>query len=306
MKTKCSFTKLIILFQNRTETNHHRTILKDYSIYYGGLLTFHYPYNEKLYLLKSFIKQGNLMQNRYVADVGNLGKYGLLRYITKTNLSLGINWYLVPDENNNEDGKYISYLEKNDYSQCDEELYYIMKKIINEDRRNIDSIQESDIFPANTLFNKELLDYHKETDWNHRNELRNNWHHRALEKLCSSDIVFLDPDNGLQVKSTSLTSEKGNKYIGYKELEDYYNLGLSIIFYNHRERKPEEEYLNKFRRLKEDDAFKNSAVTGLKFKRGTTRDYIFILQQQHADAVKDSLNSLMDSKWKEHFSILNI
>lgn len=69
--------------------------------------------------------------------------------------------------------------------------------------------------------------------------------------MQDSDIVFLDPDNGLQVRSTSLTSEKGNKYIGDKELEDYFKLGLSIVFYNHRERKPEEEYLNKFRKLKE-------------------------------------------------------
>ena len=45
------------------------------------------------------------------------------------------------------------------------------------------------------------------------------------------------------VKSTSLTSVKGNKYIEYNGLEDYINLGKSIIFYNHRERKPEEEFM---------------------------------------------------------------
>lgn len=138
------------------------------------------------------------------------------------------------------------------------------------------------------------------------NELRKKWHEKALEKLCGSEIVFLDPDNGLQVLSTSLTSEKGNKYIGYKELEDYFNLGTSIIFYNHRERKPEEEYLNKFRKLKENKIFKNSTILGLKFRRGTIRDYIFILQPQHVNTVKDCCNSLLDSNWKEHFSMLNI
>jgi len=53
-------------------------------------------------------------------------------------LALGVNWYLVPDENNNEDGKYISYLEKDDYRQCNEELYNILKKIVAENKRNID------------------------------------------------------------------------------------------------------------------------------------------------------------------------
>jgi hypothetical protein len=36
------------------------------------------------------------MQDRYVADVGNFGKYELLRNIAKTNLIIGINWYLTP------------------------------------------------------------------------------------------------------------------------------------------------------------------------------------------------------------------
>lgn len=256
--------------------------------------------------MKGFYKAGDLMQNRYIADVGDFGKYGLLRYITKTNLILGVNWYLNPDENNNKDGKHISYIKKDDYRQCDEELFDIVKRIIVENKRNVDSIEKLGVLPKNTIFNKEILGYYKETNWIHRSELRKNWHKRALEKLRSSDIVFLDPDNGLQVKSTSLTAEKGNKYIGHNELEDYFSLGLSILFYNHRERKPEEEYLNKFKILKENNIFKNSTIMGLKFKRGTIRDYIFILQPQHICLVKDSCNSFLDTKWKDHFSKLNL
>ena len=85
-----------------------------------------------------------------------------------------------------------------------------------------------------------------------------------------------------------------------------FNQNKSIIFYNHRERKPEEEYLNKFRKLKEIDTFKNSAIMGLKFRRGTIRFYIFVLQPQHVCIVKDCCDSLLDSEWKEHFSLLNI
>lgn len=246
------------------------------------------------------------MQNRYVADVGDFGKYGLLRYLTKANLLLGINWYLVTDESGNNDGKHVLYLENEKYRKCDEELYYILKNINDKSKRNVDSIQQSTIFPDNTLFYKEILDYKKETNWIKRNELRKNWHERALKYLSGSDIIFLDPDNGLQVKSKSLTSEKGNKYIGYNELEDYFNLGKSIIFYNHRERKPEEEYLNKFRQLKECSTFKTSQIIGLKFKRGTIRDYIFILQPKHVNAIKFCCNSLLNSNWNEHFSMLNM
>ena len=48
------------------------------------------------------------MQNRYVGDVGDFGKYALLRRIGKAGLSLGVNWYLTPDESHNSNGKYTS------------------------------------------------------------------------------------------------------------------------------------------------------------------------------------------------------
>jgi len=56
------------------------------------------------------------MQNRYTADIGDFGKYGLLRALCSTvddgsKLRLGVVWYLVPDESHNADGKFIQYLD---------------------------------------------------------------------------------------------------------------------------------------------------------------------------------------------------
>lgn len=43
------------------------------------------------------------MQDRYTGDIGDFAKYGLLRYILdRVDMTLGINWYLVPDEAHNE------------------------------------------------------------------------------------------------------------------------------------------------------------------------------------------------------------
>ncbi len=49
------------------------------------------------------------MQDRYVGDVGDFGKYGLLRALSgpfksEAVLSLGMVWYLVPDQGNGGDG----------------------------------------------------------------------------------------------------------------------------------------------------------------------------------------------------------
>ena len=49
------------------------------------------------------------MQNRYAGDVGDFGKLGMLRAIASSAMKIGVNWYLVPDEGHNDDGKHIGY-----------------------------------------------------------------------------------------------------------------------------------------------------------------------------------------------------
>lgn len=52
------------------------------------------------------------MQNRYAGDVGDFGKYGLLRCLCGEPplLSLGVVWYLVSDEQCDQDAKHTRYL----------------------------------------------------------------------------------------------------------------------------------------------------------------------------------------------------
>lgn len=246
------------------------------------------------------------MQNRYVADVGDYGKYGLLRNISKSNLALGINWYLAPDESHNADGKHTAYLNNNSDRYFDNELYDILKGIIDNGNRDVHYIHDSGILPERTVYYDRVLDLSKTEDYLERQRIRQSWHLEAMKKLQSCEIVFLDPDNGLQVKSVSLTGIKGNKYIGINELIDYCIHGKSVIFYNHRERKSEEEYLNKFRDLKRDSAFVGYSWLGLKYIRGTIRDYIFIIHPRHFDEIKSLIGEFLNTQWNSVFSLLYI
>ena len=58
------------------------------------------------------------MQDRYFGDVGDFGKYGLLRVLSgfwaEPRLKLGVVWYLFPNETHNADGGLISYLQRKD------------------------------------------------------------------------------------------------------------------------------------------------------------------------------------------------
>ena len=61
------------------------------------------------------------MKNQYVGDIGDYGKYALLRTLIAKEYSMGVNWYLTPDDGNT-DGKYTDYLKKENDS-LDEELF---------------------------------------------------------------------------------------------------------------------------------------------------------------------------------------
>ena len=62
------------------------------------------------------------MQNRYTGDIGDFSKLGLLRALRNAGLSIGLNWYLTPDETHNSNGRHVSCLDQDEYRKCDEEL----------------------------------------------------------------------------------------------------------------------------------------------------------------------------------------
>ena len=104
------------------------------------------------------------MQNRYVGDVGDFGKYGLLRRLVGSNsderLRLGVIWCLFPNESHNSDGKHISYLSGRGggFRDCDKELYDRLREMLfNETglivaNRSTVIVESRNILPARTVF----------------------------------------------------------------------------------------------------------------------------------------------------------
>ncbi len=121
-----------------------------------------------------------------------------------------------------------------------------------------------------------------------------------------ADIVFLDPDNGLLVKSVSTGSVKSNKYVISNEIAEYYAAGKSVIIYNHRCREQETVYLQCFNWKYENSILKDAVIAGMTFKRGTVRDYIFTLQPSHASRIMGCLDNMLQSRWRNHFAKLDL
>lgn len=232
------------------------------------------------------------MQNRYTGDIGDFGKLGLLGCLR--DLSIGVNWYLTPDETHNGDGRHVGYLEDKRYRACDELLWYRLSELVREGKRDTSELES--LLPAVFYRNELNTQKMKKAE---REIARMAWHADALKKLRGCDLVFLDPDNGLMVPSAGA---KSNKYVKPEEIVDYYAQGSSVIYYQHKARRKDEFYIHQLQELTA--AIPNSTALGLKFKTTSQRYYFFVIRPEHREKIEKAVGQMMKSAWKTHFILL--
>lgn len=269
------------------------------------------------------------MQNHYVGDIGDFGKYGLLKFISsETKLKLGINWYLNDGEKN-KDGKFYDYLIdnacynrllefggetnyklknieiKDDYSKrmkiCDEELYYQLRDII------VEWIKDNDTRKVQEIKNRQILgnrtDYYEDfIDTNNRKT----WCEKGLKKLSNSEIVFFDPDNGLIINEEGNNNIKTPKHIYSDEIIPYFQRGQSLIIYQHATREKGVNFDDQLKRkaLKLKEILSIDAIFIIRYKRRIARAY-FIIPSKHPE-ISECVSDFMKTKWgqEEHFVLV--
>ena len=127
--------------------------------------------------------------------MGDFGKFGLLRHIINgSQLKLGINWYLFPDEGHNE-GRFIYYLSDPDFERCDRELHNKLKQVVSQ-YRSTRSLERANLFEEPPVFFSEPVDFYTSCPGNKRKnkekrlELRQEWKINAVLDLASADHIF--------------------------------------------------------------------------------------------------------------------
>ncbi len=236
------------------------------------------------------------MQDRYSGDIGDYGKFGLLRAFTKQGLRIGINWYKVDPqdyERNSEgaykqnDGKYRQYAE---YSSCDPDLAAALIGIPDTER-SIATLQGMDLIKDAAYYDKSVP-----AD----NEKRQEWFDASVKILNSSDIIFMDPDNGLEVKSVHKGTPRSIKYTYYDEVKACLAAGKSVVIYNHRCRKKREVYFTDIiGKLLEHSKLARENIFVVTFNRYSVRDYFVIALPEHRDGIEKAITGMAEGSWKE-------
>ncbi|WP_265974695.1 hypothetical protein [Brucella intermedia] len=165
------------------------------------------------------------MKHQYVGDINDYRKYALLRaWSADGTNSIGVCWMLTPEDGRT-DGNKLSYLQQPEsFRHFDPELFDILAHAAAEpDRRRLQVVEDSGAIPQATYFNELLPD-----DISGRRTFME----RCAVVLGHTDLVFFDPDNGLEV-SIAKGRKNSSKYLYLDEAAAFYGTGKSLLIYQH-------------------------------------------------------------------------
>ncbi len=178
------------------------------------------------------------MQDRYAGDIGDFGKFQLLRLLFKhTSYKLTQLWFKYPDESHNSDGLHINYFDK--VKRFDSILE---EKLLNisQNNRSIKALEEAELLINISYFSKEIP---------FSLEDRKEWFTEAMNTTLKSDFILTDSDNGIATKFNKKLQDielmdyslynkrvKQGKYIFLDEIDALYDFKASLIIYHHLNR----------------------------------------------------------------------
>jgi len=136
------------------------------------------------------------MQDRYVADIGDFGKFQLFRYLFNHKESpldgkmLSQIWFMHKGEGEqNNDGRHIDYFER--MTGADEYLEYSLMDLIMRDRREVEELEKLKLLSNAQFFYNEVPKALED---------RYLWLNQALMFSSRSQVVAVAPDNGMALR----------------------------------------------------------------------------------------------------------
>ena len=111
------------------------------------------------------------------------------------------------------------------------------------------------------------------------------------------DIVFLDPDNGLETVKMHQDVSAKEKHVTWQEIKDYYNRGQSVILYHHRPQSDSKEVCVQKMLEFQKNHLQADGVLGLEYYRFTNRYYFLFAHQAHL-SILDAVYHSVAKNWE--------
>lgn len=234
------------------------------------------------------------MKNQYFGDVNDYRKYGLLRALqSKGDLDLLVAWMLTPDDGSR-DGGFRSYLGASaSWSKHDPGLFAGLAGLLRSARQpSVSLIEGSDLLPRASYYSAVVPDGRRERD---------EWRAALLRASTGVDLVFVDPDNGIEVRSRPVGHTGSSKYVTWGEIEGLWTAGCSVLIYQHFRREPRQDFAE---RLAEE---LRSRTGGGLVEAFRTPHVLFLLaaQDRHAQRIRDAI-ALLSDRWDGQINTMGL
>jgi len=225
------------------------------------------------------------MKNQYFGDINDYKKYGLIRQLSGFgDIQTTICWMLTPDDQR-PDGHRIHYLlEPETWRGFDPVVFnHLHKYVIERKHRAVSSLEEGSVLPNCRFYSEIIQDDACQ---------RSGYLLRFLEFARNSDLVFFDPDNGMEVRSVSLGRRNSSKYLYFSEVQKAFSMGHSLLVYQHLPPLPREPFIQ-------------NLVYKLKACTNTNRIYLyktqfvvfFLIAQLAHDKLFTKANDMVTEVW---------
>ena len=257
------------------------------------------------------------MQDRYTGDVGDFGKYGLLRSLTgiypaaEPELSLGVVWYLTDEaivrSDPEGDGRHIGYLAADKvgaFRSKDPELYDGLGDLVTANDRRVAAVRERGLLGGGAVFYEEPLRTSElGVDRQSRLADRESWLNGALDATGGCEVVFLDPDNGLEARSIRPQHKRAPKYVYLSEIEPFVARGQTVLIYHHLGRTGSHQtQISNWAQKLSDELVLSTEPAALRFSGGTGRAYFVLGAIEHARVIDGRLRTFLSGSWGELFA----
>ena len=251
------------------------------------------------------------MQNRYVGDVGDFAKHGLLRFLSGMTdpddgkqLRVGLLWYMHHDEGHNLHGSHTGYLKpspqnRDDYGACDTVLWDRLAHLLSQGDRCVHCAEEAGLLPEDTLFYDAQLHYLPKMSGEVRRSIRDHWFQTGLKATDGADLVCCDPDNGIAADK-SMYRKNGPKFAYMTDLQALWERGQSLVVYQQMGMNQKGPQMVKEKSGLLRSGLENAEPIPLWFNKGSARVFFVIPQPQHKELIEERIGRFLQ-RWGQHF-----
>jgi hypothetical protein len=191
---------------------------------------------------------------------------------------------------------------------CDPELYHALLRMLQDGERSVRAVRERGVLAEGTVFHEEYLSFAGmpvigRAATGRRVERRKAWAWDALAATWGCDVVFADPDNGLEPRARAPRHRlTGPTYACFDELAPFLDRGQSLVVYHHLHRNlaHEEQVRDRLSQVEE----RLGPTFALHYRPGTVRAFFVVPADAHREVLHERAARLVRHRcWARHFTL---